>query len=181
MFALALAEYFDERGWELTTARDAARALDRVGGRPRPNLIVLDLDLPEGEGMILLQLLKTAPSTRFIPVVAVTASSRSPASCRDVRPSAASTAASNTPNVMLATLAVTARRPLSPASPIRTSGAMPAAPSAIGMRKYVPGSGTPYANESPAERAVANAIAPIARTKAETDPTTGHGLGLTRW
>jgi hypothetical protein len=30
-------------------------------------------------------------------------------------------------------------------------------------------------------RVLKNQMAPIARTKAETEPTNGHGLGLTRW
>ena len=74
VFTLALGRYFERKGWEITTASDAARALDRAGTPPRPDLIVLDLDLSGGEGMTLLQLLKTAPSTGLIPVVTLSAS-----------------------------------------------------------------------------------------------------------
>jgi CheY-like chemotaxis protein len=72
-FTVRLSRHFARQGWEVAAAADAPRALDRAGTL-RPNVIVLDLELSDGEGMVLLQLLKAAPSTRLIPVVALSAS-----------------------------------------------------------------------------------------------------------
>lgn len=67
-------------------ARDGQEALDFLlgksegaesGARTRPKVILLDLKLPRVDGLQLLKEIKSTPSTRMIPVVALT-SSREP-------------------------------------------------------------------------------------------------------
>jgi CheY-like chemotaxis protein len=78
IFTLMLTRCFERKGWDVIIAADAARTLDHAGRRPRPDVIVLDLGLPGGEGTLLLQILKKAPSTASIPVVAVSGSLAGP-------------------------------------------------------------------------------------------------------
>ena len=59
-------------GYELTTASDANEALRLLNER-KPDLILLDLQLPGMDGLELTRLLKSRPETRSIPIVAVTA------------------------------------------------------------------------------------------------------------
>jgi CheY-like chemotaxis protein len=65
----------------LHVARDGAEGLDflyRQGahvGAPRPDLILLDLNLPKYDGRQVLQTLKSDPDLQHIPVVVLTTSS----------------------------------------------------------------------------------------------------------
>lgn len=63
---------------ELEEARvlEAHRALEgiQIARRERPDLILMDIQMPEMDGMTATRLLKTYPETQNIPVVAVTAS-----------------------------------------------------------------------------------------------------------
>ena len=59
-------------GYELLTANDANEA-QRSIARSRPDLILLDLQLPGMDGLEFTRRLKAAPETCGIPVVAVTA------------------------------------------------------------------------------------------------------------
>jgi two-component system response regulator len=66
---------------ELTVARDGQEALDILFGRGddnvrRPELILLDLNLPKVDGREVLEKLKTDPKLKRIPVIALTASTR---------------------------------------------------------------------------------------------------------
>lgn len=60
------------RGYDLQTAVDAFQAL-RFLERGRAALLLLDLQLPGMDGLELTRRLKADPSTRHIPIVAVTA------------------------------------------------------------------------------------------------------------
>ena len=66
----------------LTVADTGADALDRLFRRPpyeaagRPNLVLLDLDLPAVTGLDVLRAIKAEPSLRHVPVVVVTRSPR---------------------------------------------------------------------------------------------------------
>ena len=66
----------------LTVADTGADALDRLFRRPpyeaaaRPDLILLDLDLPAVTGLDVLRAVKAEPSLRRVPVVVVTRSPR---------------------------------------------------------------------------------------------------------
>jgi len=60
-------------GYEVTTAacaEEALRALERIV----PHLIIMDLQLPDVDGLTLTRQLKATPSMRGVPIVAVTAS-----------------------------------------------------------------------------------------------------------
>ncbi len=59
-------------GYEVAIAQDGREALAAVA-ETRPDLILLDLDLPHVSGDEVCRRLKAAPTTRFIPVVMITA------------------------------------------------------------------------------------------------------------
>lgn len=61
-------------GWVVTTAQDAMQALMHAGRTPRPDVIVLDLNMPAGTGYHALQRLKASTKTCLIPVVVLTGS-----------------------------------------------------------------------------------------------------------
>ena len=58
-------------GWEVVDAACAATAQARIAER-RPDLILVNLDLPEVEGFALLRDLRRSPDHRAIPVIALT-------------------------------------------------------------------------------------------------------------
>jgi CheY-like chemotaxis protein len=60
-------------GYAVTTAANAEQALD-VLGRLVPNLIIMDLQLPDVDGLTLTRRLKADPRMHGVPIVAVTAS-----------------------------------------------------------------------------------------------------------
>jgi CheY-like chemotaxis protein len=60
-------------GYAVTTAANAEQALD-VLGRLVPNLIIMDLQLPDVDGLTLTRRLKADPRMNGVPIVAVTAS-----------------------------------------------------------------------------------------------------------
>jgi CheY-like chemotaxis protein len=60
-------------GYEVTTAEDATEALARIAQR-RPQLILMDLQLPGMDGLTLTRQLKADPQLAAIPIVALTAS-----------------------------------------------------------------------------------------------------------
>jgi len=55
--------------YHVLTAADAGAALDLAAGRPRPNLILLDVDMPGASGFDVMQVLKSEPNTADIPVL----------------------------------------------------------------------------------------------------------------
>jgi putative two-component system response regulator len=55
--------------YHVLTAADAGEALDKAAGRPRPNLILLDIDMPGASGFDVIQVLKGEPDTADIPVL----------------------------------------------------------------------------------------------------------------
>jgi CheY-like chemotaxis protein len=60
-------------GYDVTTAASAAQALG-VLGHLVPDLIIMDLQLPDVDGLTLTRQLKADPRMQNIPIVAVTAS-----------------------------------------------------------------------------------------------------------
>jgi two-component system, cell cycle response regulator DivK len=71
-FLRGLLEDLDQR---VIVARDGQEGLDRARSCP-PDLILLDLSLPVVSGWELARQLKTDPTTRGIPVIAVTGANR---------------------------------------------------------------------------------------------------------
>jgi CheY-like chemotaxis protein len=57
-------------GYEVLSARDGAAAL-AMAVSERPDLILMDLDLPEIDGWEATRLLKTNPAARDIPIIAL--------------------------------------------------------------------------------------------------------------
>jgi two-component system, cell cycle response regulator DivK len=60
------------RGYQVETAADGKQGLE-MAGSSSPDLILLDLSLPEMDGWQVLQQLKQDPKMRSIPVMALTA------------------------------------------------------------------------------------------------------------
>jgi CheY-like chemotaxis protein len=60
-------------GYVVTTAANAQEALDVLVGL-RPDLIIMDLQLPDVDGLTLTRQLKADPKMTGVPIVAVTAS-----------------------------------------------------------------------------------------------------------
>ncbi len=68
-----VAKLMEARGHLVTIARDGQEALDSVE-RERPDLIVLDLNLPKLDGFEVCRRLKGADTTKAIPIIMLTAS-----------------------------------------------------------------------------------------------------------
>jgi CheY-like chemotaxis protein len=62
----------ESHGYETWQARTGAEALERLG-TGKPDLIVMDIQLPGLDGLTLTKRLKQEPATRDIPVLALTA------------------------------------------------------------------------------------------------------------
>jgi len=67
-----VARIFEKRGYRVATALDGAEALAAVK-RQRPDLIMLDLNLPKIDGWEVCRQLKSDPATRSIPIIMLTA------------------------------------------------------------------------------------------------------------
>ena len=59
--------------YQVLTASDPGTALELAGGEPRPDLILLDVDMPGASGFELIRVLKDDGATAHIPVVFLTA------------------------------------------------------------------------------------------------------------
>lgn len=68
-----VSKIMEGRGHRVTVAKDGQDALDSVE-RERPDVIVLDLNLPKINGFEVCRRLKSNPATKTIPVVMLTAS-----------------------------------------------------------------------------------------------------------
>jgi DNA-binding response OmpR family regulator len=67
-----VARIFEKRGYRVNTALDGAEALASVK-RDRPDLIMLDLNLPKIDGWEVCRQLKSDPATKAIPIIMLTA------------------------------------------------------------------------------------------------------------
>jgi two-component system phosphate regulon response regulator PhoB len=63
----------EKEGWQTRTALDGQGALDAALGDPTPDLILLDLMLPDMKGTDVCRQLRTRDATRDVPIVMVTA------------------------------------------------------------------------------------------------------------
>src|SRR5262245_17735126 len=66
---LALVQRALREDYNVLIAEDAGAALDLAAGRPRPNLILLDVDMPGASGFDVCRVLKSDPQTADIPVL----------------------------------------------------------------------------------------------------------------
>src|SRR5262245_59642272 len=67
-----LEQELESRGFVIESAANGVEALERVAASP-PDLVLLDVMMPELDGIGALRILKSDPETRLIPVVLMTA------------------------------------------------------------------------------------------------------------
>ena len=67
-----LKPYLERAGFQTVVAEDGVRALELVRGEP-PEAVILDVVMPEMDGLALLRSLKTDEATKSIPVIIITA------------------------------------------------------------------------------------------------------------
>jgi CheY-like chemotaxis protein len=67
-----LARRLQRRGFEVVVALDGVEGI-ALAGSEAPDTILMDMSLPELDGWEATRRLKTAPSTRSIPIIALTA------------------------------------------------------------------------------------------------------------
>ena len=65
-------KYFGDMGYQVVVAADGADALD-LAKEERPQIILLDLRMPELDGLEICKKLKADPTTKTIPIIIVTA------------------------------------------------------------------------------------------------------------
>jgi CheY-like chemotaxis protein len=68
----ALARRLQRRGYEVLTADDGLKAVERAAA-DRPDLVLMDMNLPEMDGWEATRRIKAAPETKALPVIALTA------------------------------------------------------------------------------------------------------------
>lgn len=68
-----LSKLLDKEGYATLTAANGTEALHVLWDHPRPDLIVLDVNMPDMDGLDLLQVLHENPQWQAIPVVMLTA------------------------------------------------------------------------------------------------------------
>lgn len=73
VFEASLRYVFKKRGWTVVSAYDTAQALMFAKQKPPPDVILLDLQMPGGTGLMALERLKASSLTAGIPVIVVTA------------------------------------------------------------------------------------------------------------
>ncbi|MGH7830792.1 MAG: response regulator, partial [Candidatus Binatia bacterium] len=70
-----LGDHLKSLGWDVIAANGGREALEKVR-RTKPNLILLDMEMPEINGFEVARSLREDPDYRDIPILAVTALSR---------------------------------------------------------------------------------------------------------
>ncbi len=68
----SIARLMEEQGWQVTAAKDGIDALEKLGARGIPDLIVLDIEMPRMNGYEFLNALRVQPAYREIPVIMLT-------------------------------------------------------------------------------------------------------------
>jgi two-component system response regulator MprA len=71
-----LEELLTEEGYEVEGITDSVEALERVLRPPRPDLLILDLMMPQVTGWEVLETLRSNPATATVPVILLTAAPR---------------------------------------------------------------------------------------------------------
>lgn len=72
MNADMLQRRLERRGFEVSVAFSGAEAIDQVAA-DRPDLVLMDLSLPEMDGLEVTRRLRGRPETRALPIIALTA------------------------------------------------------------------------------------------------------------
>ncbi len=71
-YARVISEVLDSYGLQVRTASNAVEALSILGDW-QPDAILLDIMMPEVDGVILMRMLRTAPDWGGVPIIAVSA------------------------------------------------------------------------------------------------------------
>ena len=71
-FVFLMQDFLKAHGFETLTAFEGVRGIE-AAHKGRPDLILLDLKMPAGDGQTVLNALKSLPDTRTIPVIVITA------------------------------------------------------------------------------------------------------------
>ncbi len=71
--ATTVCHALNQEGWQTRVAHDGGAALELAGGTPRPDLVLLDLMLPDISGTEVCRTLRAQSQTRDIPVMMLTA------------------------------------------------------------------------------------------------------------
>src|SRR5208283_106091 len=66
---MLLSQFLKDKGYTIVMAGDGMSAID-AARREKPDLIVLDLVLPMGDGFVVMQRLKQIPAMAEIPIIA---------------------------------------------------------------------------------------------------------------
>lgn len=74
MEAVLLKTLCERGGWTVRIAQDAIQGVMFAGRDPQPDVVLLDLQLPAGNGRKVLERLKASARTSRIPVIVVSAS-----------------------------------------------------------------------------------------------------------
>lgn len=77
----ATAQFLTDLGFETETADNGRHALERLRGR-RPDLLIVDLEMPEMDGMALTRAVRSTPGLEHLPVIMIT--SRASSRVRDL-------------------------------------------------------------------------------------------------
>jgi CheY-like chemotaxis protein len=67
------ATYLRHAGYDVIEAPDGATALERIQGDAAPDIVILDLLLPEMDGFEIMSRMRARPDTRDLPIICVTA------------------------------------------------------------------------------------------------------------
>jgi CheY-like chemotaxis protein len=68
-----VARIFEKLGFEVVQCNDGVEALTIIERQGHPDIVLIDLNLPQLDGWEVCRRLKTAPATKHIPVVMMTA------------------------------------------------------------------------------------------------------------
>jgi len=63
----------EDAGWQVERAGSGADLRDLMAGGATPDLVLLDMNLPDASGLELAALLRVQPRLRAVPIIAVTA------------------------------------------------------------------------------------------------------------
>jgi DNA-binding response OmpR family regulator len=62
-----------ERGYHVSHASDGSAALEKIALMPPPSLVMLDIQLPDVDGITILETIRATPAWEHVPVIMVTA------------------------------------------------------------------------------------------------------------
>ncbi len=65
-------DYLEHAGFDVVVAGDGEAAIASARGR-RPDLVVLDLGLPAGDGFVVMERMRSIPDLEMTPIVVITA------------------------------------------------------------------------------------------------------------